>query len=251
MLLKSEDVKDIDRVFDIVVSSLPSDFCDFIKWVAEVRRQEEGGENISQEEKGRLAMKEEILKQVRGTVLFKHVTTLLSSTTPCRNMSTKAKDGDDLSDIATNLCCQGAEILAGTSFQGCSCMETCIKCLKGNDSDDSVTVVSATMVNGGSQQGLEILVPSSEKKQNSCNCGPSNRIYPASSDVLTALLLALPPETWSGIKDEKLLDEVYTLVSSQSLPVLLQEEVLHLRQQLRHLKVCLRNKEEEDLASPL
>ncbi|CAN1270331.1 Glutathione gamma-glutamylcysteinyltransferase 1 [Linum perenne] len=205
MLLKSEDVKDIDRVFDIVVSSLPSDFCDFIKWVAEVRRQEEGGENISQEEKGRLAMKEEILKQVRGTVLFKHVTTLLSSTTPCRNMSTKAKDGDD-----------GAEILAGTSFQGCSCMETCIKCLKGNDSDDSVTV-----------------------------------IYPASSDVLTALLLALPPETWSGIKDEKLLDEVYTLVSSQSLPVLLQEEVLHLRQQLRHLKVCLRNKEEEDLASPL
>ncbi|CAN1270338.1 Glutathione gamma-glutamylcysteinyltransferase 1 [Linum perenne] len=57
MLLKSEDVKDIDRVFDIVVSSLPSDFCDFIKWVAEVRRQEEGGENISQEEKGRLAMK--------------------------------------------------------------------------------------------------------------------------------------------------------------------------------------------------
>ncbi|CAN1270336.1 Glutathione gamma-glutamylcysteinyltransferase 1 [Linum perenne] len=224
MLLKSEDVKDIDRVFDIVVSSLPSDFCDFIKWVAEVRRQEEGGENISQEEKGRLAMKEEILKQVRGTVLFKHVTTLLSSTTPCRNMSTKAKDGDDLSDIATNLCCQGAEILAGTSFQGCSCMETCIKCLKGNDSDDSVTVVSATMVNGGSQQGLEILVPSSEKKQNSCNCGPSNRIYPASSDVLTALLLALPPETWSGIKDEKLLDEVYTLVSSQSLPVLLQEE---------------------------
>ncbi|CAN1245230.1 Glutathione gamma-glutamylcysteinyltransferase 2 [Linum grandiflorum] len=205
VLLKSKDVKDIDKVLDVVVSSLPSDFCDFIKWVAEVRRQEDGGENISQEEKGRVAMKEEILKQVRGTVLFKHVTALLSSTTPCRNMP----------DIAMKLCCQGAEILSGESFKGCSCMETCVRCLDGNG-DDSVTVVSAT----------------------------------ASSDVLTALLLALPPETWSGIKDEKLLDEVYTLVSSQSLPVLLQEEVLHLRQQLRHLKTCLRDKEEEDLASP-
>ncbi|CAN1245228.1 Glutathione gamma-glutamylcysteinyltransferase 1 [Linum grandiflorum] len=220
VLLKSKDVKDIDKVLDVVVSSLPSDFCDFIKWVAEVRRQEDGGENISQEEKGRVAMKEEILKQVRGTVLFKHVTALLSSTTPCRNMPAKTEDGDDLSDIAMKLCCQGAEILSGESFKGCSCMETCVRCLDGNG-DDSVTVVSATVVNGGSQQGLEVLVPSSNKK---CNCGPSNRLYPASSDVLTALLLALPPETWSGIKDEKLLDEVYTLVSSQSLPVLLQEE---------------------------
>ncbi|CAN1245227.1 Glutathione gamma-glutamylcysteinyltransferase 1 [Linum grandiflorum] len=57
VLLKSKDVKDIDKVLDVVVSSLPSDFCDFIKWVAEVRRQEDGGENISQEEKGRVAMK--------------------------------------------------------------------------------------------------------------------------------------------------------------------------------------------------
>ncbi|CAI0385807.1 unnamed protein product [Linum tenue] len=250
VLLKSEDVKDINKVLQVVFMSLPSHFGDFIKWIAEVRRQEDGGENISQEEKGRLAMKEEVLQQVRDTGLFKHVVTLLSSaTSSCRNVPTKGNGDDDLSDIAAKLCCQGAEILVGKSFKGGCCMETCVRCLKEHDGKP-ITVVSGTVVNGGSQQGLEVLVPSSEKEQNSCKCGPSNQIYPASKDVLTALLLALPPETWSGIKDEELLKQVFTLVSIESLPVLLQEEVLHLRHQLRLLKICLRNKE-EDLAAPL
>ncbi|CAN0885857.1 Glutathione gamma-glutamylcysteinyltransferase 1 [Linum grandiflorum] len=249
VLLKSKDLTDIDKVLQVVFLSLSSNFGDFIKWIAEVRRREDG-ENISQEEKGRLAMKEEVLKQVRDSDLFKHVASLLSlATSCCRNMPTKGKD-NDLSDIAAKLCCQGAEILAGKSLEGCCCMETYITCLKENG-DKPITVVSATIVNGGSQQGLEVLVPSSEKKQNSCDCGPNNQIYPASSDVLTALLFALPPETWSGIKDENLCREVDTLVSSESLPVLLQEEVLHLRHQLRLLKTCLGNKEEEDLAEPL
>ncbi|CAL1357060.1 unnamed protein product [Linum trigynum] len=250
VLLKSEDVKDIDKVLQVVFMSLPSHFGDFIKWIAEVRRQEDGGENISQEEKGRLAMKEEVLQQVRDTGLFKHVVALLSSaTSSCRNVPTKGNGDDDLSDIAAKLCCQGAEILVGKSFKGGCCMETCVRCLKEHDGKP-ITVVSGTVVNGGSQQGLEVLVPSSEKEQNSCKCGPSSQIYPASKDVLTALLLALPPETWSGIKDEELLKQVFTLVSIESLPVLLQEEVLHLRHQLRLLKICLRNKE-EDLAAPL
>lgn len=57
VLLRSDDVKDIDKVLNVVFTSLPSKFGEFIKWVAEVRRQEDGGQNLSQEEKGRLAFK--------------------------------------------------------------------------------------------------------------------------------------------------------------------------------------------------
>uniref|UniRef100_A0A5B7AP13 glutathione gamma-glutamylcysteinyltransferase n=1 Tax=Davidia involucrata TaxID=16924 RepID=A0A5B7AP13_DAVIN len=57
LLLKSEDVKAIKNVLSIVLSSLPSNFAEFIKWVAEVRRQEDGDQSLSQEEKGRLAVK--------------------------------------------------------------------------------------------------------------------------------------------------------------------------------------------------
>ena len=57
LLLKSEDVKDINKVLRVVFLSLPSNFGDFIKWVAEVRRQEDDGQSLSQEEKGRLSVK--------------------------------------------------------------------------------------------------------------------------------------------------------------------------------------------------
>lgn len=57
LLLKSEDVKDIDKVLHVVFASLPTNFWEFIKWVAEVRQQEDGGESLTQEEKGRLAVK--------------------------------------------------------------------------------------------------------------------------------------------------------------------------------------------------
>lgn len=56
-LVKSKDFKDFEEVLTVVFTSLPSNFGEFIKWVAEVRRQEDGDHSLSQEEKGRLALK--------------------------------------------------------------------------------------------------------------------------------------------------------------------------------------------------
>ncbi|KAI4349368.1 hypothetical protein L6164_009961 [Bauhinia variegata] len=75
-------------------------------------------------------------------------------------------------------------------------------------------------------------------------------MHPASSDVLTALLSSLPSTTWDGIRDEQLLKEVNGLVSTENLPTLLQEEVLHLRRQLQLLKRCQESKVDEDLGAP-
>ncbi|XP_002529835.2 glutathione gamma-glutamylcysteinyltransferase 1 isoform X1 [Ricinus communis] len=253
LLLKSEDVKDVNRLLYVVFTSLPSNFGEFIKWVAEVRRQEDGRGNLSQEEKGRLAVKEEVLKQVQEIGLFKHVAEFLSSANSCcKNMSILSQE-NYLPRVAASICCQGAEILAGRSGTsgGYCCSETCVRCMKTND-DKPITLVSGTVVDGKTEQGLDVLVPSSQMKP-SCGCGPSSHIgmYPAGNDVLTALLLALPPETWSGIKEEKLLQEIHALVSSENLPTLLQEEVLHLRRQLYLLKRCQENKVDEDLGAPL
>lgn len=57
LLLKSEDAKDIHQVISIIVASLPSNFEEFIKWIAEIRRREDGGPSLSAEEKARLAIK--------------------------------------------------------------------------------------------------------------------------------------------------------------------------------------------------
>nr|ARV78463.1 phytochelatin synthase 1 [Triadica sebifera] len=254
LLLKSEDVKDIQKLLYVVFKSLPSDFGEFIKWIAEVRRQEDGGRSLSQEEKGRLAVKEEVLKQVQETGLFKHVAEFLSSSKSCcGNIPILSKE-DDLPCVAASVCCQGAEILAGNcgSSRGYCCSETCVRCLKTNG-DKPVTLVSGTVVDGPNEQGLDVLVPSRQMKLSCCGCDPSNSIgmYPASNDVLTVLLFSLPPKTWSGIKDNKLLLEINTLVSTQNLPVLLQEEVLHLRRQLFLLKRCQEDKVDEDLGEPL
>lgn len=57
VLLSSDNVKDVKDVLSTVFSSLPSNFSEFIKWVAEVRRQEDGTQALSEEERGRLAVK--------------------------------------------------------------------------------------------------------------------------------------------------------------------------------------------------
>ncbi|KAE8699532.1 Glutathione gamma-glutamylcysteinyltransferase 1 [Hibiscus syriacus] len=253
-LVKSDDVKDVQKVISVVSSSLPSNFEEFIKWVAEVRRREDGDQNLSLEEKGRLSLKEAVLKQVQETGLFKHVVEFLSSVTLCCRNTPASSHENNLPDIAATVCCQGAELLSGKfgSPERYCCRETSITSLKANG-DKPITLVSGTVVNGRSEQGVDVLVPSCSNKLNCCGCSPTNciGIYPAGNDVLTALLLALPPETWHGIKDEKLLSEMSSLVSTENLPILLQEEVLHLRRQLHLLKKCQENKVDDDLGEPL
>ncbi|KAI3925601.1 hypothetical protein MKW98_001455 [Papaver atlanticum] len=61
-------------------------------------------------------------------------------------------------------------------------------------------------------------------------------------EVQTIFLLSLPPQTWSGIKDENLLQEIYSLFSLDDLPHLLREEVLNLRGELDRLKICQKEK---------
>ncbi|MCI10174.1 glutathione gamma-glutamylcysteinyltransferase 1-like, partial [Trifolium medium] len=141
-LLKSEDVKDISKVLSVIVTSLPSNFEEFVKWVTEIRRQEDGGPSL------RAVVKDEILKQVQRTGLFKHAASFLSHS--CIGHTPSSGDGH---------------------------------------------------------------TPTK-----------SIRMHPASTDVLTVLLLSLPSRTWDGITDEKLLREIHSLVSIENLPLLLQEE---------------------------
>ncbi|KAJ0963725.1 hypothetical protein J5N97_028847 [Dioscorea zingiberensis] len=250
-LLKSDDLKSVPEVLSLIFESLPANAGEFIKWIAEVRRQEENGSSLSKEEKARIAVKEEVLKQVHETELFKFVTNCIySASSQCENLSSLS-DKDSLPEIAANVCCQGAEILAGGlgARAGFCCKATCVRCLKSNG-DDPTTIISGTVVSGHNEQGVDVLVPSSPKNTSErCNSCPCSIVvkHPASNDILTVLLLALPPQTWIGIKDEKLSSEIQALVSDENLPVVLREEVLHLRRQLHFLKRCKDNEVDNDL----
>lgn len=57
VLLKSDDIKSVQDILTVLFTSLPTNIGEFVKWVAEVRRQEEGGSKLSEEEKARLAVK--------------------------------------------------------------------------------------------------------------------------------------------------------------------------------------------------
>ncbi|KAG9445802.1 hypothetical protein H6P81_011930 [Aristolochia fimbriata] len=245
-LLKSEDIDDVQKVLSVVFTSLPTSAEDFIKWVAEVRRQEEGARSLSKEEKIRLDVKGEILQLVHETQLFKCVTEWLSSGSfCCKNASSSCKE-DNIRDIAANVCCQGAEMFAcgvGASGKYC-CKETCVQWLKLNG-DPPKTLISGKVVTGASEQGFDMLVPASQVKPECCNGLVG--MHPASNDVLTVLLLALPPSTWSGISNKKLLEEIQTLLSIEKLPMMLQDEVLHVRRQLYCLKRCQDNEVDHEL----
>ncbi|XP_021722236.1 glutathione gamma-glutamylcysteinyltransferase 1-like isoform X2 [Chenopodium quinoa] len=249
LLLKLENVKDIKSAISAVCMSLPSNFRDFIKWVAEVRRHEDDGQSLSQEEMRRHLLKEELLKQVHDTGLYKQVTKFLSSVYMCSRKSAMLGHEHSLSDVAAAVCCEGAELLTGQpgSSGGFCCEKTCVKQIRG-DGGKPVTLVSGTVKDGASKQGLQILVPVTQQQSNCCSDPNCSGMHPAGNDVLTVLLLALPMQTWSGIKDEMLVQELTSLVSTEHLPTLLKEEVLHLRRQLILLKQCQDNEVDGQLS---
>jgi glutathione gamma-glutamylcysteinyltransferase len=247
-LLKGENLDNVQTLLSCLIESLPADAEALIKWVVEVRRKEEGGPSLSKEEKERLFSKENVLQQVRDTRLFAIVHDQQYANNPCCNCSSSSEE-DSLTRIAAVVCCQGAAMLSGNfaSRHGFCCSETCLKCVQANG-DGLKTVISASVVSEGNEQGVDMLLPMSSPGASSCNSNlKKNAVkYPSSADVLTVLLLALHPSTWLGIKDEKLKAELQTLVSTDNLPDELKREIMHLRRQLYYLKACKEKEEDED-----
>lgn len=177
-----------------------------------------------------MKFQEEVLKQIRETELFRHVTRYLAfESSLCNNVASLGYE-DRLADIAANVCCQGAELLTGKigSSNGLCCKGTNVKLIK-TDSKEPVTMVSGTVISNGTEQRVDMLIPSSQIEpsclcdfdQNNC-CG----MHPSMGDGLTVLLFALPQDTWLGLKEEKLQAQMKGLTLVASLPTLLREEVM-------------------------
>nr|AFU06381.1 phytochelatin synthase [Phragmites australis] len=235
-LLKAESPDDVPTLLSHLIESLPANAGALIKWVVEVRRKEEGRPTLSKEEKERLFLKENVLQQVRDTKLFYEVHGQQYAKSCCSCSS--SSEEDSLTRIAAAVCCQGVAMLSGNlaSRDGLCCRETCIRCIQANG-DGLKTVISGTVVSEGNEQAVDMLLPISSPYTSSCNSTVSDEIvnYPSNTDVLTVLLLSLHPNTWLGIKDEKLKAEFQALVSTDNLPDVLKQEIVHLRRQLVYL----------------
>ncbi|KAL1552949.1 Glutathione gamma-glutamylcysteinyltransferase 1 [Salvia divinorum] len=207
LLLSSHSIKDVKDVISTVFSSLPSDFTEFIKWVAEVRLAKDGGLPLSEQEKVKLEFKEKVLKQVQDTSLYKNVTDALSS----KNCFCKIEQ-NSLPNTVASAYCNNARKMRRTV----------------DENNAQATKITGAEANGAGEVEVDVASES--------HCYSS--MHQASNHVLTVLLFALPPETWRAVGDEQVWEEICGLVSIQRLPPLLQDEVLHLRDQLFVLKRC-------------
>ncbi|KAG4996866.1 hypothetical protein JHK85_028305 [Glycine max] len=136
-----------------------------------------------------------------------------------------------LPTLDASVCCQAADLLTVCGRLGLSggkcCSQIDVKHLNA-DSENPITLVSGTVTTGGdSEQGVYVLVPLCQREPSRLclsNEGHYIGMHPSTADLLTVLLLALPLHTWSGIKEEKLRVEALSLLATEDLPPLLQEE---------------------------
>lgn len=180
-----------------------------------------------------MVFQKELLKQIREIKLFKHVSIWLASEISLCKCITSWGFKDELPELAANICCQGPELLSGklsSSGRKC-CRETNVTHIKADGGEKPMIVVSGTINTNGIDQGIEMPVPFSvTEPSNLCDLDQSNckGMHPSIADVLTVLLLALPQHTWSGIKEGELRRQFNSLVSTDNLPSLLQQEVIFL-----------------------
>ncbi|XP_015638065.3 glutathione gamma-glutamylcysteinyltransferase 1 isoform X2 [Oryza sativa Japonica Group] len=230
-----------------ILNHLPPNAGNFIKWVIEVRRQEEGGSSPSKEANEMPFLKEKVLQQIRDTKLFQLVHKLQCSKQPCCSCSSLT-DEDSISQIAASVCCEATALLSGnlSSRDGLFFSETCSGCTQVND-EGLKNVITGKVVSEGNGH-VDKLSPISSTETCFCNSTLSNETvnYPSNTDILTVLLLSLHPSTWLCIEDEKLKAEFQSLVSTDDLPDPLKLEILHLRRQLRYLKACREKEAYED-----
>ena len=161
--------------------------------------------------------------------MYKVVDKWASSATTCCTFCAEA----NFSEIVKNCCCQGAATLCGMVGEAKEhfCKRACMRNMSTCDTA-SMAVVSGTVRANGSEQGIDVLVPTAAQIKNPpcCNNGESSSAnflqwYPASKDLLTVLLLALPPQTWHEIQKKELQEDIYRLVSLDNLFTGLREEV--------------------------
>lgn len=138
---------------------------------------------------------------------------------------------DNLQKTA-RVCRQGAGILARKiGSLGCpNRQESSTECMNDDDDEKANGLFHATVLNCRNEEKFDMLIPPPQVKVEHLNSNNSNgceriMLPPAWSNILTVLLLALPPETWSWIKEMKLLQEINGLTSIDNLPPPLQEEV--------------------------
>lgn len=195
LLLKSEDVKDVDGILSVLLGSESTNFREFIKHVAEVNGQNDGNLWPRKKERKMLAIQEQLLRQLHETQLYSRVSRWLDYVNCGAGIAASYSRNHALPVIEANMAPH--------------------------------VPMQSTMKTGSSGRFLFT---------DSANCSKANLAGP---DALTMLLFALPSHMWSGIREPKLSAEFNSLVSIDSFPQMLKNEVLGIRQQFEFLTIDL------------